>query len=212
LLLFTGSKICAQLEGISISNEMNLMRSFKKNQRFIVIGPTTSGRFHFTPKDEAFVSFTYFIPGSVKNNVVATAKSQLVTPQEVAFTNKSRMRLQHFALGWRKYVKGSCNMEKGWGIYGSAAFGILFGSVTNTFNSFVDTANYTTPVLEGDGKFKRLTLDLGMGWEQPLAGDFYLYAEAKASIPTTDYPSKFLFVNTKAPFMAGFSAGLRIFF
>jgi hypothetical protein len=212
LSLFISGNLFAQLEGISISTEMNLMRSFKKNQRFIVIGPSTSARFHFTPKDEGFAMFTYFIPGRFKNKLEATAKNQLVTPQQVSYTSKARMRLQQFALGWRKYVKGTCNMEKGWSLYGAAAFGILFGSVINTHTPVIDTARYNLPVLAGEGKFKRLTIDLGAGWEQAIAPDFYLYAEAKASVPTTDYPSNYLFVNSKAPFMAGFAAGLRIFF
>src|SRR5436190_1481643 len=63
-----------------------------------------------------------------------------------------------------------------------------------------------------NGHFKRLTIDLGLGWEIPLGGDIFIYSEGKAWIPTTEYPSKYLFVNNNAPLAAMISAGLRILF
>lgn len=188
------------------------MRSFKKDQRFFVIGPTTSFHFHFNGQNEGFAQFTFYIPGKFENNLVATAKNQSTSPQQINYTNESRIRLRHFSLGWKKYIKGGFNIEKNWSIYSFAGLGILFGNVTNTHSNSIDTAIYNLPVLAGDGKFTRLTADLGVGWEQPLAGDFYLYAEGKVSIPTTDYPSQFLFVNDKAPFTGAVAIGLRILF
>jgi len=66
--------------------------------------------------------------------------------------------------------------------------------------------------VNGSGHFKRLTLDVGLGWEVPLSGDIFIYSQAKAWIPTTEYPSRYLFVNNNAPFAAMISAGLRILF
>jgi hypothetical protein len=68
------------------------------------------------------------------------------------------------------------------------------------------------PVLSGKGNFKRLTLDLGLGLEFPVGGDIYLYFEGRALVPTTDYPSNFLFINNNAPFTGAVNAGLRILF
>jgi hypothetical protein len=122
------------------------------------------------------------------------------------------MRIRHFSLGWKKYLKGNAEIEKGWSLYSYAGLGIMFGSVTNTHSESIDTALYSVPVLGGSAGFKRLTLDLGLGWEQPLAGDFYIYAEGRALLPTTDYPSPYLFVNNKAPLVGALAAGLRIYF
>lgn len=202
----------AQLQGFSIASDMNFMRSFKKDQRFFVIGPTTSFHFHFNTTEEGFAQFTFYIPGKFENKLTATAKNLSSTPQQINYTNEARMRLRHFSVGYKKYLKGGFNIEKGWSLYGVAGLGILFGGVTNTHSTNLDTAVYNLPVLAGEGKFKRLTADLGAGWEQPLAGDFYLYAEGKVSIPTTDYPSQFLFVNDKAPFTVAAAVGLRILF
>lgn len=212
LLLSVSVFATAQLQGFSIASDMNFMRSFKKDQRFFVLGPTTSFHFHFNATEEGFARFTFYIPGKFENKLTAAAKALSTTPQQINYTNEARMRLRHFSVGYKKYLKGGFNIEKGWSLYGVAGLGILFGSVTNTHSTTIDTAMYHLPVLAGEGAFKRLTADLGAGWEQPLAGDFYLYAEGKIAIPTTGYPSQFLFVNDKAPFTAAAAIGLRILF
>lgn len=212
VLLSVSAVATAQLQGFSIASDLNMMRSLKKDQRFLVIGPTTSFHFHFNTKEAGFAQFTFYIPGKFENILTATAKNPSTTPPQINYTNKASMRIRHFAVGYKKYLKGGFDIEKGWSLYGAAGLGILFGSVTNTHSTTIDTAAYHLPVLAGDGVFKRLTADLSAGWEQPLLGDIFLYAEGKISIPTTDYPSQFLFVNDKAPFTVAAAVGLRILF
>jgi hypothetical protein len=198
--------------GFSVSTDVAVMRSFKKDQRYFAIGPTTRFQFHLTPKEEVYVWFAYYTNGKYENKLSASAKDLLTIPQQINYTNNGSMRIRHFSLGWKKYLKGNAEIEKGWSLYSYAGLGIMFGSVTNTHSESIDTALYNVPVLGGSAGFKRLTLDLGLGWEQPLAGDFYIYAEGRALLPTTDYPSPYLFVNNKAPLVGALAAGLRIYF
>ena len=109
-------------------------------------------------------------------------------------------------------MKGTPDAEKSWNLYGFAGFGLLLGQVENTHSVSIDTAVYAVPVLSGKAQFKRLTMDLGVGWEIPIAGDFYFFTEGKVWIPTTDYPSKYIFVNNNAPLVAMLGLGIRILF
>ncbi len=115
-------------------------------------------------------------------------------------------------MGWKHYLKGAYNAEEGWNLYGYAGFGLMFGVAENTHSINIDSASYVIPVLQGKDKFKRLTFDLGLGYEIPLGGDIYLYMEGRTLIPTTDYPSRYLFINENAPWFGSVNGGLRILF
>ncbi len=122
------------------------------------------------------------------------------------------MRLKHLSLGWKHYLKGRFDAEEGWNLYGYAGLGLLLGRVANTHSPQVDSSIYDLPVQSGSAKFKRLTLDLGAGWEIPIGAAFFVYVEGRVWVPTTDYPSAHLFVNSKAPFVGIATAGVRILF
>ena len=59
----------------------------------------------------------------------------------------------------------------------------------------VDTALYIVGnnISGGSGNFKRLTFDICTGWETPVGYEIFLYTEARLHIPTSDYPSHYLF-------------------
>jgi hypothetical protein len=122
------------------------------------------------------------------------------------------MSLKEFSIGWKHYFKGDCNITKSWSLYGIAGFGIIGGKIKNTFQANIDTSLYATPVLNGESRFKRLTADLGMGWEAPVTGEIFLYNELKVWIPTSDYPSKYLLNNSYVPLIASFHIGVRVYF
>jgi len=124
------------------------------------------------------------------------------------------MKLHQFSVGWKHYLVGNFEAEIKWNLYAITGFGLLFGTSTNTYSTVIDTSLYYAPVqpADGSGHFKRLTLDLGLGWEIPLSAAAFVYSEGKIWIPTTDYPSKFLLVNDKAPLVAVVGVGLRILF
>jgi hypothetical protein len=88
----------------------------------------------------------------------------------------------------------------------------VLGRIQNTHSVSADTSLYNAPVLGGRDNFKRLTADLALGWEVHLGGAIYFYSEGKVWIPTTDYPSRFIFINENAPFVASVSGGIRILF
>ena len=202
----------SQQPQFSVATDISVQRSLKKEQRFGAVGHTVHGHFHFTPKEGAYFLFAYFTPGNFTNKLTATAKSPATVPQQVSYTNNAQMRFKQISVGWKKYIKGTYNSEEGWNLYGSAGFGLVLGSIENAHSVAADTALYDVPVLRGKNNFKRLTADLGLGWENHLGGAIYFYNEAKLWIPTTDYPSKYLFINENAPLVISVCIGIRILF
>lgn len=212
LIYFSGLDLHAQLSGFSIATDFGLQRSFKKEQRYWAVGHTVQTIFHFTPKDGVYAWVSYYSEGKFNNELTATAKSPLVLPPTVLYRNHTFMRFKHFSIGWKKYIKGNAEIETGWNLYAYAGFGLMMGRVINSHDPSLDTNDYDLPVREGKANFKRLTLDAGLGWEVPLGADIFFYVEGRTWIPTTDYPSKHIFVNTNAPITGMVNAGIRILF
>ena len=122
------------------------------------------------------------------------------------------MDFKHVSLGWKHYFKGNSNAEKNWNLYGYAGFGLMLGRVVNAHSVNIDTVAYNVPVLAGKANFKRLTFDLGLGVEFPLGGDIFIYTEGRTFIPTSDYPSKYIFINNNAPLIVSLNLGFRVLF
>lgn len=144
--------------------------------------------------------------------VTATAKSPATTPQEIHFRNDALLGIKHFSIGWKRYFIGTIDAEKKWNLYGLAGFGLMLGSVQNTYTTVLDPNSYNIPVYNGRGQFKRLTFDIGAGFEKPVGGDVFIYGEARALVPASDYPSKYLFINNNAPLTGTANLGIRILF
>jgi hypothetical protein len=199
---------------VSISTDVSLQRSFKEQQRFWAFGQDVVINWHFTPRGGAYALVCYYSNGKFENPLSAAAKSSATFPQEIFFINRATVRLVQVSLGWKHYLVGTNDADTKWNLYSITGFGLLFGAVTNSYSTPVDTSLYYLPAqpINGSGHFKRLTLDLGAGWEIPLSGDIYLYSEGKVWIPTTEYPSKYLFINNNAPLAGMITAGLRILF
>jgi hypothetical protein len=215
LLIICGfSQIIFSQTRVSIATDFSFQRSFKKDQRFWTFGQGVAIDWHFTPKEGTYALVCYYSNGNFKNQLSANAKSPATFPQQIFFINRAEVRLEQISLGWKHYFIGTSDAEKNWSLYTTAGFGLIFGKATNNYSVAIDTSLYDAPQqpVNGSGHFKRLTLDLGLGWEIPLGGDIFIYTEGKAWIPTTEYPSKYLFVNNNAPFAAMISAGLRILF
>lgn len=210
LLHFTIVK--AQQARFSLSTDFSVLRSLKKQQHFWTVGQTVSGHFHFSGKNEAYLWFTYYNNGKFNNNLTAEAKLPATTPQQIGYTNGASMDFRHLSIGWKHYIIGASNSEDHWNLYGSAGFGLMMGRISNTLSTIIDTSQYTVPVTPGNGHFKRLTLDLCLGYEVPVGGDIFVYLEGRTLIPTTDYPSSYLSVNKDAPLTVAVNIGFRILF
>jgi len=198
--------------GFSIATDFGLQRSFKKEQRYWAVGHTVQTQFHVSPRDALYLWISYYTEGEFENRLTATAKSPLVIPASIPYVNKAAMRFKQFSIGWKKYLKGSYDAETNWNIYVYGGFGLMLGRVINSHEPSIDTNDYDVPVRPGKANFKRLTLDVGGGWEVPIGADIFFYAEGRAWIPTTDYPSKHIFVNENAPLTGMLNAGIRILF
>ena len=199
---------------ISGSTDLMILRSFKNDQRFWAVGQNIIVDWDFTSKGGVYASLSYSSYGKFTNELSATAKAATTSPQQISFDNNAQIRFEQISLGFKHYFVGSTDAEVNWNLYTITGFGLMFGRVTNDYSTSIDTSLYNAPQqpVNGKGHFKRLTLDLGVGWEIPLSADFYLYASGKVWIPTSDYPSKYLFVNDNAPLIAMFGIGVRILF
>ena len=204
--------VFSQKAQFSLATDVSILRSFKKEQRYWAIGQTVAGHFNFAPKDGMYVWLAYYSNGKFSDHPTATAKSVSTLPQQIDYTNKAQMGIKHISVGWKHYLKGAYNIEDKWSLYGYAGFGLLLGTIENQHSVSIDSAQYHIPVLKGKANFKRLTIDLGLGYEMPVGGDIYFYMEGRSFLPTTDYPSNYLFVNKKAPLTGSVNMGLRILF
>ena len=212
LILFFSIVAFSQRPVFSLATDLGLQRSLKKEQRYWAVGHTVHTHFNVTSREGIYLWIAYYSNGKFKNDVTANAKSSTTTPQQLNYVNNATMRFKHFSAGWKHYLKGSCDAEESWSLYGYAGFGLLMGKVSNIHSIAVDTSLYDVPVLKGTAKFKRLTFDVGLGWEVPIGGDTYFYNEVRLWIPTTDYPSDHIFINKEAPLVGSLNFGIRILF
>ena len=196
----------------SIATDLAVVRSFKKDQRFNAAGQTIVIHFHFAKKEGAYIWYGYSAPGKFINNFTATAKSPSTIPAAIDFKSYSQISFHTLSVGWKHYLKGAYNAEESWSLYFTAGFGLVGGKVRNTYTIAKDTSNYNFPSnpIDGKGKFKRLTLDVALGYEIPIGMDIFLFGEGRVWIPASDYPSKYLFINHNAPFVGSVNIGLRI--
>ena len=212
IFLFVAGVAFSQKAQFSLATDVGVLHSFKKDQRFWCPAQTFVGNFGFTSKDGLYIWLYYTINGKFSNELTANAKSVFTVPLQVSYTNEAILRFSHISMGWKHYLKGGYNSEDTWNLYGYGGFGLMFGTAENRHSTNIDTANYVVPVWQGKGHFKRLTFDLGLGYEIQVAPDIYFYTEARVLLPTTDYPSNYLFVDENAPLTGSLNAGVRLFF
>jgi len=186
------------------------MRNFSPGQEFWSVGETVQSNIHFTRKQSAYAWISYYTPAKYSNDFTATAKSSTTSPSSIPFTATAQWKTGHVSLGWKHYFIGGFDSEYGYSIYSIAGFGLMFTKVDNLFSTAVDTSLYSTTTLPGTDRIYRLTLDLGLGLEYPISGNFYLYGDLRTWIPTSDYPSPYLHSNKNVPMPLFLNVGLRI--
>jgi len=215
IILLAGMLLSACLQAqvrFSLCNDLGLQRSFKKDQRFWAGGHTLQGNFHFSKSNTVYAWISYYSEGKFSNQLTATAKLNTTVPAQINFTNSALMRFKQISIGWKKYFRGDFETESKLHLYGYAGFGIILGRVINTYSVSLDSVQYNIPVKSGKANFSRLTADFGMGTEWSIGSEIFLYSEIRAWVPTSSYPSKYLFVNQDAPLVGMLNFGLRILF
>jgi hypothetical protein len=208
LLCFCGH---AQIR-FSFATDLSLLRNFSPMQQFWAVGQTVQFNVHFNAKQSAYAWLAYYTKGKFENDFIASAKSTATVPLTMPFTASANWRNNQVSLGWKHYFKGSFDAESGYNIYSTAGFGLMFTKAENIFSPSIDTSLYTTPTHVGNGKFYRLTIDLGAGVEFPVSGSIVLYSDVRTWIPTTDYPSPYLHNNKNVPLPLMINGGVRILF
>lgn len=190
------------------------MRNFSPDQKFWAIGQTIRAQFHFTEKEAFYAAIGYHSRGAFDNQFTANAKSTSTLPASIVYDVKGKMRSNQISIGWNHFWWGGFNSENTINIYTLAGFGIMFGHIENVYSTAIDTSLYDNSAapLAGNGKFKRLTFDIGLGAEYPLGGTLYAYGDIRTWLPTSDYPSPYLHNNEKVPLPLIFGIGLRILF
>ena len=171
-------------------------------------------QWHLDEKNTVYAWLNFHMKGKYEKTLIATAKSPTTQPQTISFSDQSEMKLKQISFGFKRYLIGSFNSLEKFNLYAAGGFGIMYGNASNTFSTNIDTALYTIQynVVHGAGDFKRLTFDITGGVEFPFSYEIYIYSEIRMYIPTTDYPSKYLLNNSRAPFLCGINFGLRILF
>lgn len=203
----------AQLR-FSIATEVSLLRNFSPHQKFWAFGQGVEGDFHFTKKNTLYAWIDYHTKGSFSNSFMAPAKSPGTSPEAFPYTVKGKWGMRQVSIGWKHYMKGSFNESSGWNLYGAAGFGLLFSKIQNSLETRLDTATYQllpAPAM-GAGNFKRLTLDLSLGVEYPVADGFFLYGDLRTCLPSSDDPSSYFHDQQRVPLPLMINAGLRILF
>ncbi|HVF81304.1 MAG TPA: hypothetical protein VM884_05200 [Flavisolibacter sp.] len=212
LIAIAFSSIAAAQITFSVVTGGAVLRNFSPQQKFWAVGQTVRMDLHFTPKQSAYASIDYYTDGSFKNNFTATAKSNLITPQRVNYRANGVLTFRQLSLGWKHYFKGGYTAGKSINLYGAAGFGFLFAKVRNGFSMPVDESLYSTQTKEGQGRIKKLTLDLALGGELPLGGNFFAFADARTWLPASGNTSPLLHNQRNLPLTVTASIGLRLLF
>lgn len=212
VLCGVGSK--AQQLRFSVASDISVLRNFSPSQRFWALGQTVQTQLHVDKHETLFGNIRYYSPGNFKNTFTATAASPLTVPATKNYRVSGSWNLKEIVLGWKHYFKGSFDAETSWNLYGFGGFGLIFTSVENGLATSIDTTVYKLQAAPeiGSGHWKRLSIDLGMGGEYPMGGNFFLYSEVQTWIHTSAYPSPFLHRNERVPFPVTLDIGLRILF
>jgi hypothetical protein len=199
---------------LSVATGISLLRNFSPEQKFWGFGQSIQANAHVNKTETAYAWLTYHTAGKFYNAFLATAKSPSTSPSQLQYTVQGQWKFRQFSLGWKHYFKGAFDNEDNLSLYGAAGFGLVFAKAQNVLLSPLDTSLYSTgeaPAI-GNGAFKRLTLDLALGAEYPLTGNFYLYGDLRTSLPTSDYPSPFFHDPNNIPLPLVLNAGIRILF
>ena len=213
LFLFFGNCLFAQVK-FSLATDISLLHNFDGGQKFTVLGQSLIPQWHFDKKNTVYAWFSYHANGKYNSTLIASAKSPGTQPQTISFTTQSEMRLRQLSLGIKKYFIGSFEKLENFSVYGGAGFGLMMGSASNNFSTFIDTSLYTIQdnVVHGGGDFKRLSFDITGGVDFPISYEIFIYTEIRMHIPTTSYPSSYLLKNSNAPFLGGINLGIRVLF
>jgi len=211
--LLCNSSLFAQVK-FSAATDVSVLHNFDPQQKFTVLGLTIMPQWHLDEKNTVYAWLNFHMKGKYENILIATAKSPTTQPQTISFSDQSEMKLKQISFGFKRYLIGSFNSLEKFNLYAAGGFGVMLGNASNTFSTNIDTALYTIQynVVPGAGDFKRLTFDVTGGVEFPFSYEIYIFSEIRMYIPTTDYPSKYLLNNSRAPFLCGINFGLRILF
>jgi len=211
--LLCNSCLFAQVK-FSLATDISLIHCFDEQQKFTSVGQTVIPQWHFDNKSTIYGWFSYHSNGKYNTTLTATAKSPSTQPQSFTFNNESEIRLRQVSIGYKRYFLGSFERLEKFNLYAAGGFGLMFGTATNTFSTYIDTALYTinNKVVHGKGDFKRLTFDITGGVEFPVAYEMFIYSEVRMYIPITDYPSSYLVKSSNAPFLGSINLGIRVLF
>ena len=215
LFILMGNKHGTAQIQVSIASDASLMRNLSPKQEFWAFGQTIQGNFHFTRKETGYLWIAYYTPGKFKNTYTAFEKLVGTNPPQIPYTVSGRWLPRQVSLGWKHYFKGSFDADGSWNLYGIAGFGLMVSTVQNTFNTTIDTSVYNIPSspVSGNGSFKRLTFDLGLGAEYPIGADIYLYGDIRTWLPASDNnPSPYFHNGKNVPLPLMINAGIRILF
>jgi hypothetical protein len=213
-LLLLGALHARSQYRFSIATDVAVLRNFSPDQKFWSFGQSVLANFHFSKKESAYAMINYYARSKFDNEFTATAKTPPTVPSSFQYEVTGKWRINQFSVGWKHYLKGAFDQDHSWSMYSLVGFGLVSTKAENSFNVSIDTSKYiyAPAPIPGEGQFKRLTLDLGLGGEYAVGGNIFLYGEARTWLPTTDFPSPYLHNNKNVPLPVVLTAGIRVMF
>jgi hypothetical protein len=106
VLLLWGSSLGAAAQ-FSVGTDGMVMRNVDGRYAFYTFGQTIKTEYHGWQKINPFVSFGYYSPARYLRLFDATAKSPATNPQTSQFRVRTTLRLRHFTIGAKYYLRGS---------------------------------------------------------------------------------------------------------
>lgn len=197
-------------ENVSIGTGISVLRNFSPQQKFWAVGHTLQVAVHFSERQSAYAWMEYYTDGTFRNNFTAVAKSSSVNPQQQRLVATGHLGYRHFSAGWKHYFRGGYQNQQALNIYGLGGFGFLFASVSNGLSPAVDTTLYAVGTVSGEGTVRKLTFDLGIGGEQSLNQNMYVFADARTWLPASSNESRYLHSQQNLPLPFMLTAGIRV--
>jgi hypothetical protein len=199
---------------LSIATDVSGLRNFSPQQKFFAFGQGVQAEVHVAKKQAIYARVNYHTAGNFSNRFTAVAKDAATVPQQMNYTVEGQWSFRQVSVGLKQFLRGSFEQETGWSAYGVAGFGLLFAKAENTLQTPVDTSVYKLQNVATIGKddFKRLTFDIGVGVEYPVAYGFYLYSDIRTWLPVSNYPSTLLHNQNHVPLPLMLQAGMRVLF
>lgn len=197
---------------LSVATDLSLARQERIAKTFWSPVQTIKVSYPLSNKLSLYGGIGYANGNESRHPGATTAFYDTISPREIRYTAFTTWRTRHGAAGLKVYLMGSHKAEAGSNIYLLAGVGGMSVKVSTKYSARIDTSNYRPMIpYEGESAETVLSYEAGLGFEQPLGGNFFWYLEAKTWQPQKNISSPYLIREDRSKVMM-IGAGMRILF